>query len=70
MSSRPPVLLMSEPRFYNAQFLDHGGRPLRTRVFSAVNDQRASVLARHMVDGRVVELWEGSRFIERFSPDD
>jgi len=48
-------------------FLLDGDDGVRTSLpLTAADDVEALALARAMVDGHSVELWDGVRFIERF----
>lgn len=53
---------------YRVLLLDIGGRVIRVRPILAGDDETASDLARTMLDGRAIELWDRTRFIERFGP--
>ncbi|MBX9934853.1 MAG: hypothetical protein K2Y56_25640 [Methylobacterium sp.] len=53
---------------YRALLLDLGGKILRVRIIAGFDDEEASDMARDMLDGRAVELWDGNHLIERFGP--
>lgn len=55
---------------YRAMTLDACGRILSVERLSAPGDREAMDLARAMVDGHAVDLWDGLRFIECFEPVD
>ena len=44
------------------------GSVLNTQRLQANDDEEAQAIARHLVDGHAVELWQGLRFIEHFKP--
>ena len=53
---------------YRALLLNTDGKILRVRSITAEDDDKASDIARGMLDGRAVELWDRNRFIKRFGP--
>ncbi|WP_336485676.1 hypothetical protein [Methylobacterium nigriterrae] len=55
-------------RHYRAFVLDADGNVLRIEHLTVQNDDAAISLAGAMVEGRVIELWDGLRFIEHFEP--
>ncbi|MER2265274.1 hypothetical protein [Methylobacterium oxalidis] len=61
---RPPHL-HDEAR-YRAFLIDPDGRVVAIEHLAARDDEAALVLARTLVDGHAVELWDGMRFIEHF----
>lgn len=60
----------SEPRTptYRAILLAGGGTVRDVVRFFAVDDAQAIERAKMMVDGHAVELWDGLRFIDQFTP--
>ncbi|GJD95406.1 hypothetical protein [Methylobacterium iners] len=55
-------------RRYRAIMLHTDGHVLNAVSFSAFDDNAALTIAKSMVDGHAVELWEGTRFIEQLNP--
>lgn len=66
MPDHPFLQALPEAHRYRALLLDIGGKIIRVRAISAGDDEEASGIARGMLDGRAVELWDRLRFIERF----
>lgn len=58
-----------EPR-YRVQILSPDGRMVEAISFTAYGDEAASVIAKSMIDGHAIELWNGRRLINRFEPED
>src|SRR4051794_33953742 len=58
----------ADQRHYRAFVLDADGNVLRIEHLAVPNDDAAISLAGAMVEGRVIELWDGLRFIEHFEP--
>ena len=55
-------------RHYRALILSPSNYVLRTEHLSAGGDDEAFTIAQNMVDGHAVDLWDGLRFIEHFTP--
>ena len=55
--------------YYAYIFDDDGHITDRVSVFGK-DDAEAKRLAKQLVDGHAVELWEDARMIERFEPDE
>ena len=55
----------TDPR-YRAMLIDVNGCPVATVPIKASGDDEAIVRAKSLVDGHVVDLWDGVRFIEHF----
>jgi hypothetical protein len=60
---------LTPPR-YRVLILDREGQVLRMERMEAGRDSEAVERARRLVDGHAIELWDGVRFIEHFSPVD
>ena len=56
------------PIRYRAFILDADETVLRIEHLSAQDDDTALDLARKLLDGRPIELWDGLRFIEHLDP--
>ena len=68
MPDFPFLDALPEEHRYRALLLDLRGKIIRVRSFSASDDEQASGIARDMLDGRAIELWDRIRFIQRFGP--
>lgn len=68
MPDHPFLVTLPESHRYRALLLDTGGNIIRIRAISASDDEEASGIARDMLNGRAVELWDRLRFIERLGP--
>ena len=68
MPDHPPLHVLPETHCYRALLLDLRGTVLRVRDIFACDDVEAYGIARSMMDGRVIELWDRRRFIGRFGP--
>ena len=68
MSQYPPIAGPLEAHRYRAVLLDIYGKILRIRTMAGSDDAEALDIARNMLDGRAIELWDGDRFIERLGP--
>ncbi|KQP30547.1 hypothetical protein ASF49_13650 [Methylobacterium sp. Leaf104] len=55
----------ASPHAYRVLLLDASGRVLRTKSLAGCTEAEAIERARDFVDGRSVELWDGSRLIQR-----
>ena len=55
---------------YRAIMVAKSGTVVNARRLAADNEECAVQQAKAMVGGDTVELWDGLRFIERFSPVD
>ncbi|GJE46830.1 hypothetical protein [Methylobacterium soli] len=56
------------PSRYRAFILDADQTVLRIEHLPAQDDDAALELARKLLDGRPIELWDGLRFIEHLDP--
>jgi hypothetical protein len=56
------------PSRYRAFILDADETVLRIEYLPAQDDDTALDLARKLLDGRPIELWDGLRFIEHLDP--
>ncbi|KAB1077103.1 hypothetical protein [Methylobacterium soli] len=56
------------PSRYRAFILDADETVLRIEHLPAHDDDAALDLARKLLDGRPIELWDGMRFIEHLDP--
>jgi hypothetical protein len=54
---------------YRAYILDEDGHVSRAIPFVCADDEAAKKYARQFVDGRDVELWQGSRQIASFDAE-
>jgi CheY-specific phosphatase CheX len=54
---------------YYAYTIGSNGHFKSRAVITTVDDENAKRIARQMLKGRTIELWEMSRFIERIEPD-
>jgi hypothetical protein len=68
MSQYPLIAGPPEAHRYRAVLLDIYGKILRIRTMAGSDDEEALGIARNMLDGRAIELWDGDRFIERLGP--
>ena len=68
MPDYPFLAALPATHHYRALLLDIRGKILRVKIIAGCDDEEASGMARDMLDGRTVELWDGNRFIERFGP--
>ncbi|KQP58553.1 hypothetical protein ASG40_08460 [Methylobacterium sp. Leaf399] len=66
MPDHPFPRALPEAHRYRALLLDMGGHVIRVRMFAAGDDEEAFGITRTMLDGRVLELWDGPRFVRRF----
>jgi hypothetical protein len=57
----------SEPA-YRALLLSPEGSVIDMQTLIAADDEEAVQLAKAIVDGHAVDLWDGLRFIEHFDP--
>jgi hypothetical protein len=53
---------------YRAFVIGPDGHVMNRIDLSCTSEQDARARARQLVDGQPIELWEGSRLIERFEP--
>lgn len=54
------------PRAYRALVLEMDGQLVSMCALTAYDDAEATELAKAMLDGHAVELWDGLRFIQHF----
>jgi hypothetical protein len=54
---------------YNAYFIDTAGRIAKRDVIVCEDDEQAKGLAKQMVDGHAIELWQEARMIATFEPE-
>jgi hypothetical protein len=54
---------------YRAYLIGPDGHIINRVDIRASDQQEARRLAKRVVDGHAVELWQADRFIERFEPD-
>lgn len=59
---------LSETIDYRAYTVGSDGHFVRFRRFSCDCDNDAIVWAKQLVDGAVIELWNGNRFVARLEP--
>ncbi len=55
---------------YRVLLLQRDGAVVEIQVVIAGDDSEAIALAKAMVDGHAVELWDGVRFIDHFPPQE
>jgi hypothetical protein len=55
---------------YYAYFTDDGGHITNRVAILAANDEEAIRLAKQLIDGHAVELWQEGRQIATFDPDE
>jgi hypothetical protein len=53
---------------YRALLLSPDGPVIDIQTLIAADDEEAVQLAKSIVDGHAVDLWDGLRFIEHFDP--
>lgn len=66
--SGPPSAEASGLPQYCAIMLDAEGRVAIQIPIAASGDEEAKAMARALVDGHAIDLWDEFRFIERFEP--
>ena len=62
------LLVGSKPSRYRAFILNADETVLRIEHLPAHDDDMALDLARKLLDGHALELWDGMRFIEHLDP--
>ncbi|MHC2019956.1 hypothetical protein [Methylobacterium sp. CM6247] len=67
---RSDAITETKPPVYRAIVIAPSGTVVNAMRLVAGSDEEARALAKAMVDGDAVELWDGLRFIEHFPPVD
>lgn len=55
---------------YYAYIMGHDDHITSRVIVTSEDDAEAKRLAKQLVDGHAVELWQGARLVERFEPEE